>query len=1201
MHSKGNVMTSVFERAAFWRGSALLVTALAVGCLVGAVRGIAGSSASPIPISQIPLTVAIPAHPQIVLALANSQSMDGDLTGAIYTGSGALGTANGATLLYNSSSPVNYNVPADFTPPLAEFSSGGGLQAPYTVTVGSTLYDNSNSRLNVAKAGITAILQAYASNADFALMDYSTSGVSLYTTWVYYMSPTGSPFTFTNSVASLPTGASAVANPCFNYKTSITSSTSLYQQCAAIDVHYYPTSGCPTTTTTCGLNSYRYMVIGATSDAATISDVLYANGLPYICLTYGGASPASPYSYGLAAYENGSVYESYSHAVNTCAMTTGPTNAGYVPYSQEVMNVERGFGYYSGESASTGNLVVPMTGTGSTPTAALVAGVVAKFAPYLAPETNSTATPEIKALAVQSPIAGILAQSKTYLSGALPTSDGCAANKYVVLVTDGLPTEDLSGHNWPPLGSDAAAGYGVTASFNADGSLASSNDQALKDAISQIQALKAQGIKTYVIGLGDGVADLSGTTPAAQTLTAMAVAGGTGAYFPAVSAAMLVTDMQAILAQILGESESIGSVAVNSTGLNTNSVIYQSQFVPSNTYQDWTGDLFAYPVNPTNGAVTTGAANALWSAATQLDKLSYTNRLIATWNPASGKAIPFEWDSGGGTAGISANTTLGQQLQTFSYDTNGADVLAYLRGSTAQEVRMGSGGQFRNRTHILGDIVSSNPVYVGAASSATQDQSYQAFAQAYSNRHGTLYVGANDGMLHAFDATTGNELFAYIPNGVYANLVKLVNPYYGPQHLYYVNGSPQVSDVKFSDGSWHTLLVSGEGQGGQTMFAIDVSNPAGLTTEQLLSTAVLWEFSDSDMGLSMSTPAMGATAAGYLVFFGNGYNSAGEKPVLYAVDPKSGATIAKIDLCAQQPTACNSALANGLSSVSITNNSGSLSGQANILYAGDLQGNLWRVDISNASPAAWTASVLFQARDPSGNPQPITEAPALTLNPRYPQLKGTMVFFGTGELLSIPDLLSTQRQTVYGIYDNNSVSATPLLRASLVSQSLSSGTIGSASVRYITTTNPVSLPSARGWYFDLTLATGERSVTQPSVEAGGVLVLTTYQPQSAVAGNVCSAGGNSWLMVVNYANGGSFPSPQFDANGDGTINGGDTGVGGNPVGLSLGAVYASAPTIRSMSSATASDAIEVGESNGTIQPVMSRGTSRQQTSWWEIR
>ncbi len=369
----------------------------------------------------------------------------------------------------------------------------------------------------------------------------------------------------------------------------------------------------------------------------------------------------------------------------------------------------------------------------------------------------------------------------------------------MVLVTDGLPTLDLSNHAWPPLGSTAATGYGVTASFNPSplNTLISTNDQALTDVMTEIAALQSIGVNTYIIGVGAGV-DPAVNMTAYQTLNAMAVAGGTSAYFPANSPGAVTADLQIIITKILAATQSTASAAVNSTGLNTNSVVYQSQFTTSDLYQDWTGNLYAFPINPTTGVVNTAPSDALWSAQTQLDGQTWNlGRLIATWDPVAARGTPFQWNTGTPTTGIASSTVLGQDLETFTPDTNGQDVLQFLRGSNAQELR--NGGQFRNRTHKLGDIVSSDPLYIGAPSSNNQTASYVAFAQTYASRPPMIYVGANDGMLHAFNATTGNELFAYIPTGAYANLTLLVNPYYNAVHQFYVNGSPQASDVQFSD------------------------------------------------------------------------------------------------------------------------------------------------------------------------------------------------------------------------------------------------------------------------------------------------------------------------------------------------------------------------------------------------------------------
>jgi type IV pilus assembly protein PilY1 len=1114
-----------------------------------ATSGAALAAATPvIAIAQYPLTVVIPAHPQVLLAVGNSQSMDGDLSGAILTGSGGLGAAYAG--LNASSSPLNYTVPLGFTAPVSGTAAGNA--APYTVTVGGTQYDNSASRLNVAKAGVTSILNSFLPDADFGLISYQTSGNNAEATWVYYMSPPGG-FTFTNTPLAL---SRYVPNPCFGI--ALNNSTPVNNACQILSGRYP------------GINTYADMAISTSSDDPLISDVLYwCPGCGYpIFVQYNGPSPLNPFTdYTLAQYNSYQVEECYNSTDPNIGggICETPTNAGFVPYSTEVMNVARGFGFYTtGETAQPSSTtswppLVPMTSAGQTPTTASINTALGKFTSFLAPETNLTGTSELKAQATQSPIAGLLKASQDYYSAKNPaSSNGCTALRYVVLVTDGLPTMDLSGKAWPPLGSAAATGYGETASFNADGSYATSNDQALIDTINALAALKTAGIKTYIIALGAGV---DPTTIAGQTMTAMAIAGGTSAYFSAQNVATLDADMQVILAKILAETAATSAASVNSTGINTKSVAYQGKFTTSDLNQDWTGDLLAFPINATNGFINTALSAALWSAQAQLDFTGWdVGRQIATWDPVAGTGIPFRWNpSTTTTTGIASSTTLGQDFETFAADTNGQDVLQFLRGSSAQELQ--NGGHFRNRTHKLGDIVDSSPLYIAGPTGPWQQGAYISFQATYVNREPMVYVGANDGMLHAFDAATGVEKFAYIPRGVYSNLELLVNPYYNSVHHFYVDGSPNAADVQFaSDQTWHTVLLGSEAAGGNSIFAIDVTNPAAITSELALGQSVLWDFTDGNMGDTYSTPVAVDTAAGFAIMFGNGYDSPTGTPFLYALNPQTGAIMAKIDLCGAVPTACNLGAANGLSSVAAMNTSGLLSQPSNVLYAGDLQGNLWRVDISNANPTAWTVSVLFQARDSLGNPQPITVEPALTLNPLVPTLKGSMVYFGTGQFLSVADLGNTQTQTVYGVFDSGTPQVSPLTRANLTQQTMTGVPVTTAAgystvIRQLSG-NPVLLPSTKGWYVDLSLDAGERVVTNPSL-FDGTLQLTTYQPNP----NPCLAGGQAYYMVFNYATGGSTTVPQFDWNGNGAVTNADLYMGGTVAGVSLGTSYASAPKL----------------------------------------
>ncbi|HUN73190.1 MAG TPA: PilC/PilY family type IV pilus protein [Steroidobacteraceae bacterium] len=1238
-------------------GPVLRMAAFLIAAAYGA--GAVCATPAPIAISQVPLTVSIPAHPQVVFLIGNSQSMEGTLAGAIMTGAGSLGAS--VSLLQNESSPVNYTVPSGFTPPL---NVGSGGQAPYTVTSASLTCsagglctcpagdecDNSASRMNVAKAAIWNVISEFMPDTDFALISYCSQGsttttcsqadVGEYMTWQYVMSPTTSGFVFTNTQIA---GDTYIANPCYGYFTSLPTTNSVYEDC-----HALRTSGVIELTDAV-LSGSQWMQVSDTSDDPLINDVLYApnNWAAPLCLVYGGPNPANPWppNYSLAQYNAAftNVHVAYTSEVNACATETFPTNAGYVPYTPQTMYIERGFGYDNGNDQiyNPGGTywapVVKMTSAGQAPTPTSVATALAHFSPLLAPETNSGATGELKAVAEQSPIAGLIKNAQNYYSIANPASSvaGCSIQRYVILLTDGLPTQDLGGHSWPPPGTTAASEYGVTVSFNADGSLNSgaTNDQAVLDTINTLTSMSTAATnpqKTYVIGIGSGV---SSNPMAASVLTAMALAGGTQQYYPALNAVQLEQALQSILDDIQAATQSVSSSAINSTGLHVGSVVYQAQFTTKDTNQDWTGNLFAFPISPTTGYVDTNPTDAVWSAQAQLDAQSWqatsSGRLIATWDPVAGAGIPFEWSSGTPSTGIASSTTLGQDLQSNPSDTNGQDALNYLRGD--RQLEQLQGGPYRTRTHVLADIVDSAPIYIGAPAGPSQTSSYAAFVAEYLNRPPVIYVGANDGMLHAIDAATGYERFAYIPHGVYGNLINLTYPTYNESHQFFVDGSPQASDVQFSDGSWHTVLVSGESAGGTSIFALDVTNPGAMTTEASIASNVLWEFTDANLGDTFSAPQFAITNAGTLLFFGNGYDSSTEQPYIYAVNPQNGALIAKINLCAAVPTACSASTPNGLSTIQTASSSGSVAGPANVLYAGDLQGNVWRVDISNTNPSSWVVSVLYQATDSGGNPQPITTQPQVSLNPDFPRLQGTMVFVGTGELLSNTDLSSTQVESMYGLYDampnGSTTTETNLVEQSLTAESVTTAS-GSQVDAFTITSNPLTLPSKMGWYVNFSLHPGERIVTDPALY-GGMVLITTNQPSVSN----CVTSTDSWFYVLNYLDGGSFPGPVFDVTESGSVTSSEPNVAG----AFLGNVYSSAVRVISgnLGGGTASEDILInqsgqstvsgaytgsgtGSTGGGVTPpplcaggaatcgdpilnALLRGGGQSRTAWWEIR
>lgn len=1126
---------------------------------------------------NIPLIMASPIHPQVFIAIGNSESMDGNLSGAIMTGSGSL--ASSLSSLSNSSSPLKYLVPTGFTPPVQAADASG--QAPYTVTQSGVLVDNSPSRLNVAKQGVQAILENYLPTTDFALAAYSTSSVQSYNTWVYYMSPTGNNFSFTNTQVA---GNRYVINPCYNYGSA---SSTISSNCSSLASFYGTTL----------VSSSQYMQIGASSDDPEISDVLYSSGsLAGVFLTYTGPSPATPFppNFSLSNYNAGNVYLSYSKSLpNIGSFGTGPTNAGFVPYSKQVIYARRGFGYYGNQSASSGNVLVQMTSAGTVPTTTSVTNALNLFLPYLKPETNSSSTTEIKASALQSPIAGLLSKANSYLTALGSTSgNGCPQQKFVILISDGLPTMDLSGKRWPPLGSASAAGYGVTATFNANGSLNTTNNQALTDAINTIKTLKNNGILTYVIGLGAGV-DPTINPQAASTLTAMAVAGGTDNYYPATDPESLVDSLNTIMVAIQNGTFTTSAAAVSSTHLSSDTVEYQANFVSSDLpYLDWTGNLFAIQLDPATGAPT---STVIWSAQTQLDNLVAgtgwsTNRFIATWDPVAVSGIPFRWDS--------LNTTQKALLQPS--DLLGQSRLEYLRGNAALEKR--NGGTFRNRSHTLGDIVDSQVVYVGAPDAPYLDPGYVAFAKAQINRQPVLYVGANDGMLHAFNATNGEELFAFIPNAVFDNLDKLTAPLYNQSHIFYVNGSPQYGDVQFSDGNWHTILVGGENAGGKSIYALDITYPSAFTSEANVASSVLWEFTDPDMGYTFSTPQIGqigtttSTPLTFAVFFGNGYNSAINSSILYAVNPQTGALIKKIDLCAAVSGSCNTSLPQGLSSVTLAHKDGLQGHPITVVYAGDLQGNLWAVNVSDADPANWSVRLLFQARDSGGTAQPITTAPIVTLNPNYPRKQGLFILFGTGQLLAPSDLLNTQTQTVYGVWDKPLTSVT-YTRNDLQQQTLSlvaPGTSGLSSSILTVTANTINWNNKLGWFADLAVA-GQRIVTNPELINGTFIATLNTPPLTA-----CGVGFSSMLLELNYLTGGSFLRAQIDINGDGGFDVQDQYNGAYPVGITLSNSYANSPTVLGPNQSN-HIVILITQSNGVQSSIINPNNTPRKIGWWQIQ
>lgn len=650
-----------------------------------------------------------------------------------------------------------------------------------------------------------------------------------------------------------------------------------------------------------------------------------------------------------------------------------------------------------------------------------------------------------------------------------------------------------------------------------------------------------------------------------------------GQYVSAENPQKMSSAFATFVQTVVSSMGTASSVTVNAASLTGNNYVYQSTYNSGN----WSGHLIAYPINPTNGIVDT--TNPSWDAATQLAGQNYNARTIITYKPSGNVGVPFRWPANP-AAPSSSEMDVGQanalnvNPTTLAVDSQGAARVDYIRGDASNE---GTGNNYPTRvrncglvncpsgtnTGYLGDTVDSAPAYVGAPNFSYDfnDPSYLAFKtnSTYVNRTPMIYIGANDGMLHGFNANTGSEVFAYVPSALYGASTTPPGPGLGLltatpfAHHFYVDGDPVYGDA-YIDGAWHSILVGGLRKGGQGIYALDITKPSNFSTEASASQQVLWEFTDQndpDLGYTFSRPVIAKMSNGrWAVIVGNGYNNSqpdgaasttghGVLYILFIEDgEKSHGGFAlngyiKIDTGIGSPTTPN-----GLASPAAVDFNGD--DKVDAIYAGDLQGNMWRFDVSSPTPSNWTLSsnrrVIFVAKDNAATPnlQPITTRPMV--GPMPIGQPGVMVYFGTGRYLDSADASNTTSpnlQTFYGIWDSSPV--TNPTRSNLLQQTMSVYSVNGTNWRVYSNNQMIwkTTPTASGyvgWYLDLTAAgepVGERSVTD-SVLSDGRIIFTSMTPSS----DPCVPAGNSALNELDASNGGRLDVSTFDVNGDGTFN-----------------------------------------------------------------
>lgn len=513
-------------------------------------------------------------------------------------------------------------------------------------------------------------------------------------------------------------------------------------------------------------------------------------------------------------------------------------------------------------------------------------------------------------------------------------------------------------------------------------------------------------------------------------------------------------------------------------------------FRPDYGREFWSGNLYAYPVDSI-GNIAFDAEPWVGGAAAQLALQNFdTGRYIATRNDATPSAgIPFRYTSLSSTQQSLFPTTT---INTTSY--TGTQIVNFLRGERINESPSG----MRNRSAeangaggpTLGDIIHSRPYYVADATNPT------------------VFVGANDGMLHAFNTTTGAERWAYVPSMLLSKMAKLARPYGNTTnpHDYFVDGRINIGTVTIGVTPTR-ILVGGLGAGGKGLYALNINGSAGLaaSSETDVANKALWEINGNTGDLNNNTPTISTaydnfgytygipllvkTNAGGVdaVIIGNGYNNnalGDYQAYLYVIDAATGQLIGSV----QAGISGTSASPNGLLNAAAIDTNGD--GKVDRVYAGDLKGTLWKFDLSSTTAASWSATALL-VTSPA---QPITGIPGVALHPNG----GYMVTFGTGAMLDTIDTTDNSVYYVYGIWDGAPIANTSLMTTATLEER--DYVYSGVTTRVRRSTN-ITTPSwgsggHKGWR--VALPAGERVVGDGSFIESGRFYFASHNPTVSV-------------------------------------------------------------------------------------------------------
>jgi type IV pilus assembly protein PilY1 len=606
-------------------------------------------------------------------------------------------------------------------------------------------------------------------------------------------------------------------------------------------------------------------------------------------------------------------------------------------------------------------------------------------------------------------------------------------------------------------------------------------------------------------------------------------------YFLARRPELLESQLRRVLEAVAKDSNA--APAVSSTQFTVGSFKYVAKFDSATS----SGALEAYKVDD-DGNVSTAYS---WEAGMLLKTAAAGDRRKIITN-SGGVGVPFRWNS--------LPAAYKEQMTTASVNklsTDNAQVaLNYVRGDQSQE---GATALRQRGSTLLGPIINGSPWIQDRPRAFVVDDPKRSYAKYYNDnsaRPKVLWVAANDGMLHAFKADTGVELLAYVPGALANRLAELplqrgtssrtklnnANFTLGSSETVpsgtawpYVDGNPFTADVQVDSGAedpvWKTYAFSSLGRGGRAVFALDVTATDPSTFSEAGAANIFkWQFTsddDADLGYitgeinihtatNQPAPVVKLNNGKYALLLGNGNKSTNGKAalfILYMDGPTAGSWSGRYT-----KFVVDDGSGNGLSMPHWEDVDGN--GTADVVYAGDLKGNMWKFDLSDPTGTKWgVAYKLFRAVQTTVNgntttitPLPITTAPRTMFMGRG----GIMVMFGTGNAFETGDFPAAGvTQKVYGIWDRGSAIADD---STLVTRTYTRDSAGNV---YLASGLELDWSKNNGWVMALP-GSAEAVLSDPSLDAG-VMTMVGVRPRTGT--NQCSDTPNATMYTIDPISG----------------------------------------------------------------------------------